>query len=96
MTTNMLENYLALLAIRRAARRRDTTISGGVFIVFFTAMIALGMIDRLSGRSLYLVTAIVVPLGFAFLTTWVKLQIINGSIDLIDNLQRGKDIQREP
>jgi hypothetical protein len=45
------------------------------------------MLDRLSGRSLYFVTAMVVIFGFAYLTTWVKLQIINGSIELIENLQ---------
>lgn len=88
MAANKLENYLALLSIRRAAGRRDTTIIGGVFIVSFIVTIAFGMLDRLSGRSLYLVTALVVVFGFAYLTAWVRLQIINGSIELIDNLQR--------
>jgi 4-hydroxybenzoate polyprenyltransferase len=92
MTTNMLENYLTLLTIRRAARRRDAAIIGGVFVVSFMAMIALGMLDQLSGRSLYLVTALVVTFGFAYLRSWVRLQIINGSIDLIDNLQPSKHI----
>lgn len=87
MATNTLENYLALLTIRRAAGRRDTIFIGGIFIVSFIATIALGMFDRLSGRSLYFVTAMVVIFGFAYLTTWVKLQIINGSIELIENLQ---------
>jgi 4-hydroxybenzoate polyprenyltransferase len=87
MTTNRLENYLALLSIRRKAGRRDTTILGGTFAVSFIATIALGMLNPLSGRSLYLVTALVVIFGLAYLTAWVKFQIINGSIELIDNLQ---------
>lgn len=86
MVSNRLENYLALLTIRRAAGRRDTIIIGGIFLISFMSMIALGMIDRLTGRSLYLVTAMVVCFGLGYLTTWVKLEIIKGSIELIDNL----------
>jgi hypothetical protein len=93
MTTNRLENYLTLLTIRRTAGRRDTTILGGTFAVSFTATIALGMLNQLSGRSLYLVTALIVILGLAFLTAWVKFQIINGSIELINNLQMMNDGQ---
>jgi 4-hydroxybenzoate polyprenyltransferase len=93
MTTNRLENYLALLAIRRTSGRRDTTILGGTFAVTFIATIALGMLNQLSGRSLYLVTALVVILGLAYLTAWVKFQIINGSIELIDNILVTKEGQ---
>jgi len=93
MTANRLENYLALLTIRRTAGRRDTTILGGTFAVSFIATIALGMLNQISGRSLYLVTAIVVIFGLAYLTAWVKFQIINGLIELIDNLQVMKEGQ---
>lgn len=91
MTTNRLDNYLALLTIRRTAGRRDTSILGGTFAVSFIVMIALGMLNQLSGRSLYLVTALVVIFGLAYLMAWVKFQIIKGSIDLIDNLQVAKE-----
>jgi hypothetical protein len=43
MTSNELENYLTLLTIRRAGKRRDTLIAGGIFLVSFLSMIALGM-----------------------------------------------------
>lgn len=86
MVSSRLENYLALLTIRRAAKHRERVIAGGVFLVFFMSMIALGMLDRLSGRSMYLVAGMVVSFGFSYLTTWVKLEIIKGSIELIDNL----------
>jgi hypothetical protein len=88
MTSSELENYLTLLTIRRAGKRRDTLITGGIFWVSFVAIIALGMLDRLAGRSLYLTTAMTVLFGFAYLMTWVRLEIIKGSIDLIENLLR--------
>lgn len=86
MTTNRLDNYLALLTIRHAAGRRDTTITGGLFAVFLIATIVFGLLDRINARSIYLVTALLVVLGLAYLTAWVKFQIISGSIELIDNL----------
>jgi hypothetical protein len=86
MTTNRHENYLALLAIRQAAGRRDTTLTGGMFAVFLVATIVLGLLDRINARSIYLVTALLVVLGLAYLTAWVKFQIINSSIELIENL----------
>jgi len=93
MTANRLENYLALLTIRRTAGRRDTTILGGTFAVSLIVTFALGMLNQLSGRSLYLVTALVVIFGLAYLSVWVKFQIINGSIELIDNLRVTKEIK---
>jgi hypothetical protein len=86
MTSNKLENYLALLTIRRAGRHRDTFITGGIFLISFVSMIALGLLDRLSGRSIYFVAGMVIVFGFSYLTTWVRLEIIKGSIELIDNL----------
>lgn len=87
MIPNQLENYLALLKIRRGAARRDTIIIGGIFYLSFVSTIALGMLDRLYGRSSYFVTGIVVVLGLGYLTTWVKLEILKKSIELIDNLR---------
>lgn len=86
MGSNKLENYLALVTIRQKAVRRDTFIAGGVFLVSCFALIAIGMLGRLSGRTLYLVIAMVMSFGFAYLAAWVKLEIIKGSIELINNL----------
>ncbi|PKO12743.1 MAG: hypothetical protein CVU39_22515 [Chloroflexi bacterium HGW-Chloroflexi-10] len=91
MNSNSIENYLALLTIRRKAGWRDMNIIGGIFIVSFLAMIALGMLDQLNGRSLYMVAAIVTVFGFSALMAWVKLRIIHGSIELIDNLRRANE-----
>jgi len=88
MAPNKLESYLALLTIRRAGRRRDVYIAGGIFIISFLSMSVLGMLDRLSERSMIIIAAIVFCFGFAYLTSWVRLEIIKGSIELIENLLR--------
>jgi hypothetical protein len=88
MASNELENYLALLTIRRAAGRRDVVILGGIFFVAFLSMIVLGMLDQLNGRALYLVAAMVVTFGFGYLTTWVKLEITKGLTEQLDYIQR--------
>ena len=86
MDSNRLEDYLALLNIRRAAKRRDAVITGGTFLISFLALIALAMLDRLTGRSLYLAAAIITALGFGYRATWIRLEVIKGSIELIENL----------
>lgn len=88
MASNNLENYLALLTIRRAGRRRDTYIVGGIFMISFISMSALGLLDRISGRSMVFVAVMVACFGFAFLTTWVRFEIIKGTMELIENLLR--------
>ena len=87
MIASKLENYRALLLIRRAGRRRDLFIAGVIFLVSFFVTIALGLLDRLDGRSVYLITAMVVSFGFSFLMTWVRLEVIKEVIELIENLQ---------
>ena len=87
MVSPKLENYLTLLSIRRVGRRRDFLLTGGIFLVSFIAIIALGMLDRLAGRSLYLVSALVVVFGFNFLIAWVRLEIVKETIELINNFE---------
>jgi len=86
MDSNKFKEYLALLKIRRAAKRRDTIIAGTIFYVLFLSMVALAMLDRLTGRSLVFAAALVVSLGFGFLASWIKLEVIKGSIEMTDAL----------
>ena len=86
MKSEKLKNYLALLKIRQAARRRDTWISGGVFFIFFALLMVFLMLNRLSGNSLYLILFLQVCFAFAYLTSWVRLEILKGTIELINNL----------
>ncbi len=85
---NRLENYLMLLATRRAGRRRDATIAGAVFFLSLLAMLSLGLLGQLNGRSVYWGVALVATLGISFLMAWVKLQLVEQSVELINELKR--------
>ncbi len=90
MTSNKLKDYLELLIIRQAGRRRDMVISGGIFLVSFIFFIAVGLLGGLAGRSVYLVGALIVVFGIVSLTAWVRLEVINGTIELLETLERTK------
>jgi 4-hydroxybenzoate polyprenyltransferase len=90
MVSNELENYLALLTIRRAAGRRDTVIMGGIFFLSVVSMVVFGLLYGLNGRSVYIVAALMIVFGFAYLTTWVKLEITKGSLELLKYLQHSR------
>ena len=86
MSSTKIENYLALLKLRQTAAKQKVNILGGVFIVSFVLLIAFGLLGKLDGRSLFLVTAMIVPFGFAAMAAWVRVEIIKGSIDMVNNL----------
>ncbi len=87
MNFRKMENYYDLLSIRLKAAQRDMNILGGVAIVAFILLIALGLLDEINGRSLYIVGGLVTVFWVIFLMAWVKLQIINGSIEMVYNLR---------
>ncbi len=82
-----INNYSSLLKIRLSAFRRNTMITGGVFLVSVFATLVIGLLTGLSGRSVYLIIAMNLAFGLGFITSWVRLEVIKGSIELIDNLQ---------
>jgi hypothetical protein len=86
-----LANYSALLQIRKRAGRRDVIIIGGLFLVTILATFSLGLLDVISGRSLYLVSGVGIAIGAGLLTTWVRLEINRSLIEFVDNLQRIAD-----
>ena len=86
MLSEKLNDYLALLKIRQAARRRDTRISGAVFILFLALLMVLLILNRISGYALYLTLFLQTCFAFAFLTSWVRLEILKGIIELASNL----------
>ena len=88
MASNELENYLALLTIRRAAGRRDTLITGRVFFLSLVSMVVIGLLYGLSGREVYIIAAMIIVFGIAYLMTWVKLEITKGLVELFQDLQR--------
>jgi hypothetical protein len=90
MTSSELENYLTLLNIRRIAGRRDTLIMGGIFFLSLAAIVVFGLLNQLSGKSVYITTALTVVFGIGYLTTWAKLEITKGMIELVQYLQRAQ------
>ncbi len=87
MNPTRTQNYLALLSIQKSARQRDTLMIGGVFLISFIAMVFLNLSSQLSGRSLTIVGALLVVFGISFLMSWVRLEIIRSTIDLIENIR---------
>ena len=85
--SKQLKNYSALLKIRQAGKRREVIIAAGIFIVTSVSVIAVGLVRGLGGREAYLVVAGIVIFGMNYLISWVRLEIIKGSIELIDTLQ---------
>jgi len=86
MNSTKIENYLELLRLRQAAEKRKVNILGSVFVVSFVLLIAFGLLGQLNGRSLFLVTSMIVPFGSAVIAAWVRVEIVKGSIDMINNL----------
>jgi len=82
-----IQNYLSLLEIRRKSRRWNVTILGGVFLISILATLAVGLVTGLGDRSVYLIAGIDVVLGLSFLMAWVRLEIVRGIIDLLNNIQ---------
>lgn len=63
-------------------------VTGGLFLVSVLVTIASGLIGRISVRSLYAVSAVIIRLGFGSLTTWVMVEIVKGLVGFVDYLQR--------
>jgi len=85
--SNLVPNYLDILKVRQSTRRRDVIIMGAIFLFSFISMIAIGLVSGLGSREIYLVGAMNVVFMIIFVMAWVRLEIIKGTIDLLNNLQ---------
>ncbi len=86
MPNDRAKNYLTLLKIRQKAFRRNTNFLGLVFLLAVLATFAFGMLSQLNVLSLYLTAAVDIALLVSYLTAWVRLEIVNANIDLLNNL----------
>ena len=86
--TEKLSLCSSLLEIRQKARRRDAIITGSAFLIAAFATIALGLLDELQGRSIYLILGLILAFGLGFVQIWVRLEITNASLELVGYLQR--------
>jgi hypothetical protein len=87
-STETLSQYASLLEIRQRAARRDAIITGGIFSIAVLATIALGLLDKLQGRSVYVVLGLLLAFGLGYIQIWVRLEIINASRELVGYLER--------
>ena len=85
--SDRIHNYLSILEIRQRSRRWNMIFLGGIFLVSILSTLAFGLVKGLNDRSVYLITGIDIILGFSFLTAWVRLEIVQSSIELLNNLQ---------
>jgi hypothetical protein len=84
---DQFSNYLNLLKIRQSAKRWDVRIIGSISLLSFLSMLGFGLVSGLGSREIYLVGGVNVFLGIGFVTNWVRLEIITGTIELMNNLQ---------
>lgn len=85
--SDRIRNYLSLLEIRQKSRRWNVIFLGGIFVVSILSTLAFGLVAGLSGRSVYLVTGIDIALGFGFLLSWFRLEIVQNLIEMLNNLR---------
>ncbi len=84
MVSDPIQNHMAALRIRRSANRRDTVITGSLFLISIFLTIAMGMLTGLRGRAVYIVTAVDIGIGAGFLMNWVRWEITKEAIDLLE------------
>lgn len=82
-----IQNYLSILEIRQRSRRWNVIVSGGVFVVILLATLSVGLVSGLGDRSVYMIAGVDIVLGLVFIMAWVRLEIVRGAIDLLNNLQ---------
>jgi len=86
MNQTKVQNYLELLKIRRTGIQRAVTIIRGVWVLCFIALLTLGIVGQITTRSLVLAGAIVIVFSISWITAWVKLEIVQRSIELLKHV----------
>ena len=87
VSNEQFTNYLTLLKIRREVYLRNLYIEGGLFLFSLLATLAMGLVTEWNVRSFYLMCTFNVLLLVGFLMAWVKLEIVKGNTDLMNNLR---------
>ncbi len=83
-----LQDYLTLMRIRARYALLNTWITGGVFAFGVIILFGGGLLDWLDGKSIYLIALAVALFGIGFVMTWVRLVLLNHSIETIETLRR--------
>lgn len=77
MNLSDLQDYADLLEIRHKAARRNSILSGAIFILTLGAFLTLGMLGRLTALEIYLTAAMLVVFGLAFISALIKLDCVS-------------------
>jgi hypothetical protein len=77
MSKTAIKSYLELLEIRHRAARRNMLVIGTVFIISLFAFFVLGMMGRMEGLELFVVSFILVSFALGFISSLIRLETIN-------------------
>ncbi len=88
MPITQLRDYKDLLEIRRKGYRRHLILITGIFALILVAFVLYGLLSNPVGNSIYLESALVIMLGIIFANAWAKLEVMTGTLELLNNLQR--------
>jgi len=72
-----------LLEIRLSALRRNLYVIGAIFLTAFLGFFAVGMLQPLADRGTYLVSAILVALGFSLVSVLIKYEVTKALVDFM-------------
>ncbi len=86
MDYDALTTYLTLLTIRRKGAYRNTLIAAALFFVAAASTLVLGMLDEVTGRSVYLISFLLILLGGGFGMAYVRYEMIGEVMGLVDEL----------
>ncbi len=87
LSTDRLEQYVPLLAIRRSAARRNALVVGALLVASLLAGFALNAVADPISRSTVLETALTIFLALVFAAAWSRYEAINAVADLAEELQ---------
>ena len=87
MTSDHFTAHLSLLKIRQSAYRRNMILAGGLFLMAILLTVGQGLVTGWDQRGGYLMAGFDVLFTVGFLMAWVRLEIVKGEIELMNNLQ---------
>ncbi len=80
------KNYRDLLLIRKAARKRDSWITGAICLLSIVGTVGIGLVTGLGSREAYLLAGSNLVFVIAFLMAWVRLEVISNTIELLNHI----------
>ena len=92
MSKMAIKSYLELLEIRHRAVRRNMLVIGTVFIISLVAFFTLGMIGRMEGLEIFVISPILVSFALGFLSSLIRLEIIKAVREFGDTLIQDEEV----